>query len=35
MNEFDRAMNELEEKFKFLSSDHQMVSSANEEDKVT
>lgn len=34
MNAFDKAMNELEEKFGFLSSDHQIVSSADEHDKV-
>ncbi|GAB2300446.1 1,4-alpha-glucan-branching enzyme, variant 2 [Dionaea muscipula] len=34
MNAFDRAMNLLDEKFSFLSSTKQIVSSANEEDKV-
>lgn len=31
---FDRAMNMLDEKFAFLSSHNQMVSCANDEDKV-
>ncbi|KAL9238097.1 hypothetical protein vseg_012568 [Gypsophila vaccaria] len=34
MNAFDRAMNLLDDKFSFLSSTKQIVSSANEEDKV-
>ncbi|XP_078160879.1 1,4-alpha-glucan-branching enzyme, chloroplastic/amyloplastic-like [Carex rostrata] len=34
MNAFDRAMNLLDEKFSFLSSTKQIVSSASEEDKV-
>ncbi|XP_076889864.1 uncharacterized protein LOC143540780 [Bidens hawaiensis] len=34
MNEFDRAMNLLDEKFSFLASSKQIVSCANEEDKV-
>lgn len=34
MNNFDKAMNELDEKFHFLASSKQIVSSANEEDKV-
>ncbi|KAL5557734.1 hypothetical protein UlMin_033945 [Ulmus minor] len=34
MNAFDRAMNLLDEKFKFLSSAKQIVSSADEEHKV-
>eukprot|EP00270_Netrium_digitus_P010927 TRINITY_DN3429_c0_g1_i1.p1 TRINITY_DN3429_c0_g1~~TRINITY_DN3429_c0_g1_i1.p1 ORF type:complete len:809 (-),score=149.83 TRINITY_DN3429_c0_g1_i1:192-2618(-) len=34
MCRFDKAMNELDEKWKFLSSDHQIVSSANEAEKV-
>lgn len=34
MNEFDRAMNLLDEKFSILSSKKQIVSSTNEEDKV-
>ncbi|ONI32208.1 hypothetical protein PRUPE_1G354000 [Prunus persica] len=34
MNAFDRAMNLLDEKFSFLSSTQQIVSSTNEEDKV-
>ncbi|XP_024020140.1 1,4-alpha-glucan-branching enzyme 1, chloroplastic/amyloplastic [Morus notabilis] len=34
MNAFDRAMNLLDEKYHFLSSTKQIVSSANEEDKV-
>lgn len=34
MNAFDRAMNLLDEKFSFLSSTKQIVSSTNEEDKV-
>ncbi|KAJ0763984.1 putative 1,4-alpha-glucan branching enzyme [Helianthus annuus] len=34
MNEFDRAMNLLDEKFSFLASTKQIVSSADEEDKV-
>ncbi|PWA73991.1 glycosyl hydrolase, family 13, all-beta [Artemisia annua] len=34
MNAFDRAMNLLDEKFSFLSSTKQIVSSADEDDKV-
>lgn len=34
MNAFDRAMNELDDKFPFLASTKQIVSSTNEEDKV-
>jgi len=34
MNAFNSAMNLLDEKFSFLSSTKQFVSSANEEDKV-
>ncbi|GMH18906.1 hypothetical protein Nepgr_020747 [Nepenthes gracilis] len=34
MNAFDSAMNLLDEKFSFLSSSKQIVSSANEEDKI-
>ena len=34
MNAFDRAMNALDDKFSFLSSTKQIVSSTNEEDKV-
>ncbi|KAL6215843.1 hypothetical protein ACLB2K_015270 [Fragaria x ananassa] len=34
MNAFDRAMHLLDEKFSFLSSSKQIVSSTNEEDKV-
>ncbi|TQE07479.1 hypothetical protein C1H46_006799 [Malus baccata] len=34
MNAFDKAMNLLDEKFSFLSSTKQIVSSTNEEDKV-
>lgn len=34
MNEFDRAMNMLDDKFPFLASSKQIVSSTNEEDKV-
>ncbi|KAJ8762114.1 hypothetical protein K2173_007264 [Erythroxylum novogranatense] len=34
MNAFDRAMNLLDEKFSFLASPKQIVSSTNEEDKV-
>ncbi|CAA7391260.1 unnamed protein product [Spirodela intermedia] len=34
MNAFDRAMNALDEKFLFLASTKQIVSSADEEDKV-
>ncbi|KAK4276454.1 hypothetical protein QN277_014602 [Acacia crassicarpa] len=34
MNAFDRAMNLLDDKFSFLSSTKQIVSSTNEEDKV-
>lgn len=34
MNAFDSAMNLLDEKFSFLSSTKQIVSSTNEEDKV-
>lgn len=34
MNAFDGAMNLLDEKFSFLSSTKQIVSSASEEDKV-
>ncbi|OVA00600.1 Glycoside hydrolase [Macleaya cordata] len=34
MNEFDRAMNLLDDKFSFLASTKQIVSSASEEDKV-
>lgn len=34
MNAFDRAMNLLDEKYSFLASTKQIVSSTNEEDKV-
>ena len=34
LNAFNRAMNFLDEKFKFLSSAKQIVSVADEEDKV-
>ena len=34
MNNFDRAMNALDEKFHFLASTKQIVSSINEEEKV-
>ncbi|KAM4110829.1 hypothetical protein ACJW30_05G022000 [Castanea mollissima] len=34
MNAFDRAMNLLDDKFSFLASTKQIVSSTNEEDKV-
>ncbi|XP_010556050.1 PREDICTED: 1,4-alpha-glucan-branching enzyme 1, chloroplastic/amyloplastic-like isoform X2 [Tarenaya hassleriana] len=34
MNAFDKAMNALDEKYSFLSSAKQIVSSANEDDKV-
>jgi hypothetical protein len=34
MNAFDTAMNLLDEKFSFLASTKQIVSSTNEEDKV-
>ncbi|KAE9603503.1 1,4-alpha-glucan-branching enzyme 1, chloroplastic/amyloplastic [Lupinus albus] len=34
MNAFDRAMNLLDDKFSFLASNKQIVSSTNEEDKV-
>ncbi|KAK6939075.1 Alpha-amylase/branching enzyme, C-terminal all beta [Dillenia turbinata] len=34
MNAFDRAVNKLDEKFSFLASTKQIVSSTNEEDKV-
>lgn len=34
MNAFDRAMHLLDEKFSFLSSTKQIVSSTDEEDKV-
>lgn len=34
MNAFDRAMNMLDDKFSFLASTKQIVSSTNEEDKV-
>lgn len=34
MNAFDRAMHLLDEKFSFLTSTKQIVSSTNEEDKV-
>jgi 1,4-alpha-glucan branching enzyme len=34
MNNFDRAMNALDEKFGFLASTNQIVSSINEEEKV-
>ncbi|GFZ10518.1 starch branching enzyme 2.1 [Actinidia rufa] len=34
MNEFDRAMNSLDEKYSFLASTKQIVSSTNEDDKV-
>ncbi|KAA8528824.1 hypothetical protein F0562_036179 [Nyssa sinensis] len=34
MNAFDRSMNALDEKFSFLASTKQMVSSTNEDDKV-
>lgn len=34
MNDFDKAMNELDESFHFLASPKQIVSSANEQDKV-
>lgn len=35
MNAFDRAMNLLDDKFSFLASNKQIVSSTNEEDKVS
>lgn len=34
MNAFDKAMNLLDDKFSFLASTKQIVSSTNEEDKV-
>lgn len=34
MNAFDRAMNLLDEKYSFIASTKQIVSSTNEEDKV-
>lgn len=34
MNAFDRAMNLLDDKFLFLASTKQIVSSTDEEDKV-
>jgi hypothetical protein len=34
LNEFDGAMNLLDDKFSFLASTKQIVSSTNEEDKV-
>lgn len=34
MYEFDKSMNFLDEQYKFLSSDHQIVSSADEKEKV-
>lgn len=34
MNAFDRAMNLLDDKFSFLASSKQIVSSADDEDKV-
>lgn len=34
MAAWDRGMNLLDEKYHFLASDHQIVSSANEKDKV-
>lgn len=34
LNAFDRAMNLLDEKFKFLASSKQIVSSTDEADKV-
>ncbi|CAI5508118.1 unnamed protein product [Closterium sp. Naga37s-1] len=34
MNRFDRAMNALDEKYHFLAADHQIVSSADEKDRV-
>ena len=34
MNNFDRAMNDLDDKFGFLASTKQIVSSINEEEKV-
>ncbi|KAL6011913.1 hypothetical protein ACLOJK_002379 [Asimina triloba] len=34
MNAFDRAMNALDDKFSFIASEKQIVSSASEEDKV-
>lgn len=34
MNAFDQAMNMLDEKFQFLASTKQILSSVNEEDKV-
>lgn len=35
LNAFDRAMNLLDEKFKFLASSKQIVSSTDEADKVS
>lgn len=35
MNGFDRAMNLLDDRFHFLASTKQIVSSASEEDKVS
>lgn len=34
MNAFDKAMNELDDKYSFLSSANQIVSSSDEKDKV-
>jgi 1,4-alpha-glucan branching enzyme len=34
MNAFDQAMNALDERFSFLSSEKQIVSDMNEEEKV-
>ncbi|CAI7729494.1 unnamed protein product [Closterium sp. NIES-54] len=34
MNRFDQAMNALDEKYHFLAADHQIVSSADEKDRV-
>ena len=34
MNNFDRAMNALDDNFGFLASTNQIVSSINEEEKV-
>lgn len=34
MNAFDRAMNLLDDRFSFIASTKQIVSSTNEEDKV-
>lgn len=34
MNNFNRAMNLLDEKFSFLASEKQIVSSVDEDDKV-